>query len=61
MVQAVLKFESMKKWEQASTGPSSARVFGDMPNFTTVQPELMRGNVRGTHRTTLKEKKIFGE
>lgn len=60
MIQATLKFESLKKWENASTGPSSSRVFGDMPNFTTVQPQVMRGAVKGSHRTSLKEKKIFG-
>lgn len=60
MVQATLKFESMKKWENASSGPSASRVFGDYANFTTVQPQVMRGSVKGSHRTSLKEKKIFG-
>ncbi|UNI21314.1 hypothetical protein JDV02_007315 [Purpureocillium takamizusanense] len=60
MVQAMLKFESMAKWKAASSGPTGMKVWNDLPNFTTSQPEILQGKSRGHHRTTLKEKKIFG-
>ncbi|KAJ6447269.1 putative membrane protein [Purpureocillium lavendulum] len=60
MVLATLKFESASKWEAASKGSSGMKVWNDVANFTTVQPEIYPGKSRGSHRTTLKEKKIFG-
>jgi hypothetical protein len=60
MIQAVLKFESLKKWQAASTGANAMKVWNDMTNFTTVRPEIFAGKSRGFHRTSLKEKKIFG-
>ncbi|OAQ65014.1 hypothetical protein VFPPC_13981 [Pochonia chlamydosporia 170] len=60
MLQLVLKFEKMQQWDAASTGPNANKVFDDIANFCSVQPEIMRGTIRDSHRTTLKEKKIFG-
>jgi hypothetical protein len=50
----------LKKWQAASTGANAMKVWNDMPNFTTVRPEIFAGKSRGFHRTSLKEKKIFG-
>ncbi|OAA35950.1 Dimeric alpha-beta barrel [Metarhizium rileyi] len=60
MAQVILKFESMSKLDKALTGESSRRVFSDIPVFTTGQPHILKGTLRGSHKTTLKEKKIFG-
>ncbi|KAG8417535.1 hypothetical protein J3459_006618 [Metarhizium acridum] len=61
MAQVVLKFESMNKLEKALAGNNSMRVFNDIPCFTTGQPHILKGKIRASHKTTLKEKKIFGE
>ncbi len=61
MVQAMLKFESESKWKAASSGPNGMKIWNDLPNFTTAQPEIFMGKCAASHRTTLKEKKIFGE
>uniref|UniRef100_A0A1Y1NEV6 EthD domain-containing protein n=1 Tax=Photinus pyralis TaxID=7054 RepID=A0A1Y1NEV6_PHOPY len=61
MAQVLLKFESMNKLEKALAGNNATRVFSDIPCFTTGQPHIMKGTIRASHKTTLKEKKIFGE
>ncbi|KID88978.1 ethyl tert-butyl ether degradation EthD [Metarhizium guizhouense ARSEF 977] len=61
MAQVLLKFESMNKLEKALAGNNAMRVFNDIPCFTTGQPHIMKGTIRASHKTTLKEKKIFWE
>ncbi|KHN96205.1 Dimeric alpha-beta barrel [Metarhizium album ARSEF 1941] len=61
MAQVLLKFETMNKLERALSGNDSMRVLNDIPNFTTGQPHILKGTIRASHKTTLKEKKIFGD
>jgi hypothetical protein len=47
-IQASLKFDTLAAWDAASTGPSSAIIFGDIPNFTTAKPLVVKGFQHGS-------------
>jgi uncharacterized protein (TIGR02118 family) len=45
---AVVTFESLEGATKALRAPDTEKVFGDVPNFTNLQPLLMSGEVHGT-------------
>lgn len=49
-IQTLLKFDSLDKWEAASVGVNAAAVFGDLPNFTTAKPLILRGSLQAVKK-----------
>ncbi|PWY94747.1 hypothetical protein BO94DRAFT_283559 [Aspergillus sclerotioniger CBS 115572] len=44
-VQAILKWKSMEDFNAAATSDAAQAVFGDIKNFTTAEPTLLKGSV----------------
>ncbi|KAJ4316993.1 hypothetical protein N0V84_007588 [Fusarium piperis] len=44
-VQATLKWKSVADFEAAAASPAAEKVFGDIKNFTSAQPVLLKGDV----------------
>lgn len=42
----------MASWEAASTSEAAKAVFGDIPNFTTGKPDVVKGSTRA-HKSQL--------
>ncbi|KAF5615203.1 dimeric alpha-beta barrel [Fusarium sp. NRRL 25303] len=47
-VQVTLKWKSLEAYEQAATGKPAEGLFGDIKNFTTAEPILLKGSVVGS-------------
>lgn len=44
-VQATLRWKSLDDFNAAAAGEAAKTIFGDIPNFTTAQPILLKGDV----------------
>ncbi|KAI8652511.1 hypothetical protein NCS57_01315200 [Fusarium keratoplasticum] len=44
-VQATLKWKSIADFEAAAASPAAEKVFGDIKNFTSAEPILLKGDV----------------
>ncbi|KAJ6036997.1 hypothetical protein N7540_001276 [Penicillium herquei] len=44
LIACKLEFENEEGWKVASEDPENAEVFGDIPNFTNVQPITLAGS-----------------
>lgn len=44
-VQAILKWKSIADFEAAAATPSAGKIFGDVKNFTSAEPILLKGDV----------------
>ncbi|OJJ83094.1 uncharacterized protein ASPGLDRAFT_36556 [Aspergillus glaucus CBS 516.65] len=44
-VQATLRWKSLDDFNAAAAGEATKTIFGDIPNFTTAQPILLKGDV----------------
>ena len=48
MIQAILQWESIEKFGAAAAGEGGPEIFADVPNFTDIQPIVLKGEVAGT-------------
>ncbi|KAM3502384.1 hypothetical protein MY10362_004893 [Beauveria mimosiformis] len=46
-IQAILKWDSLESFAKAKQGEASAKVMGDIPNYTTAKPDIVVGNKKG--------------
>lgn len=46
-IQATLVWKSREEFDKAISGPAGAEIFGDVPNFTTAKPILLKGLHKG--------------
>jgi uncharacterized protein (TIGR02118 family) len=44
-IQATLKWDSIESFEKAEAGEETKKVFGDIPNFTSSKPIVLKGEV----------------
>lgn len=43
---AALRWESHEAFETAAKGDTASQIFGDVPNFTDIKPELLKATVK---------------
>lgn len=46
-IQTIMVFSTKESFASATGGPDAQEIFGDIPNFTNGQPELMSGQAVG--------------